>query len=265
MPPEFQCQELEKSVTIAPFQNTVIPFDLFVSPACRPRYGEGRQLELVSLLPEISWQCRLQVPIPFAVVIPPHQNNSRKPDFQLGRLEQVVSLTAADPALAHRNWRGPGDLSADLFLCNDSNCLKLRILVTDDKHVQPYSGFSMWKGDSIQLALQVPGQQGYWELGLSRNNSGASEIFTYQVPADFASTTTKQMNLMTTRNGTQTRYELSVPFRSIGLTPEIMRSGFRFNLLVNDNDGEGRDGWIHITPGIGENKNPDQFPYILFE
>ena len=30
-------------------------------------------------------------------------------------------------------------------------------------------------------------------------------------------------------------------------------------------DGEGRDGWIHIAPGIGENKNPERFPFILFE
>ena len=49
------------------------------------------------------------------------------------------------------------------------------------------------------------------------------------------------------------------------MTPEMFSNGFRFNLLVNDNDGEGRDGWIHIAPGIGDAKNPDKFPFIVFD
>lgn len=265
LPSEFQCREPQKSVVVPPARNAAVPFDLFVSPDCRPRYGEDRQLELVSILPGTSWRSRLQITVPFAVVIPSDRNNQRQPDFRLCRMDQVVSLTAADPALAHRSWRGPEDLSADLFLRCDSNCLKIQLHVNDDRHVQPYSGFSMWKGDSVQLAFQIPGQQGYWEFGLSRNQSGDSEIFPYQLPADFSSAAVGQMKLVTSRSGTWTRYEFTIPFRSIGLTREVMRSGFRFNLLVNDNDGEGRDGWIHITPGIGENKNPDQFPFILFE
>ena len=54
-------------------------------------------------------------------------------------------------------------------------------------------------------------------------------------------------------------------YQAAGMTPEMFRNGFRFNLLVNDNDGEGRDGWIHIAPGIGDSKNPDKFPFVVFE
>ena len=44
----------------------------------------------------------------------------------------------------------------------------------------------------------------------------------------------------------------------------MLNHGFRFNLLVNDNDGEGRRGWIAIAPGIGERKDPSLFPFIIF-
>lgn len=45
--------------------------------------------------------------------------------------------------------------------------------------------------------------------------------------------------------------------------PEQLKRGIQFNLLVNDNDGEGRDGWMQIAPGIGEAKNPELYPFIL--
>ena len=34
---------------------------------------------------------------------------------------------------------------------------------------------------------------------------------------------------------------------------------------LNENDGEGRDGWLQIAPGIGENKDPERYPFILFD
>ena len=56
-----------------------------------------------------------------------------------------------------------------------------------------------------------------------------------------------------------------IPESAVGADSALLKQGIRFNLLVNDNDGEGRDGWMHIAPGIGENKNPDRFPFVLFE
>lgn len=67
------------------------------------------------------------------------------------------------------------------------------------------------------------------------------------------------------RKGTTTSYEVRIPDQAVGLTPELYRQGFRFNLLINDNDGEGRDGWIQIAPGIGDEKNPGKFPFVIFE
>ncbi len=38
----------------------------------------------------------------------------------------------------------------------------------------------------------------------------------------------------------------------------------RMNILVNDNDGEGRRGWLEWAPGMGFTKDPSRFPKVLF-
>jgi hypothetical protein len=49
--------------------------------------------------------------------------------------------------------------------------------------------------------------------------------------------------------------------------PEIakaIRQGCRMSLLVNDNDGAGRKGWLEWTPGIGQTKDPSQYVPVSF-
>ncbi|MEI3001778.1 MAG: hypothetical protein V8T86_12925 [Victivallis sp.] len=51
--------------------------------------------------------------------MPAGDNFDRKPDFALNDRSQVVSITAADPALNHRVWRDANDLSAKIFLASE--------------------------------------------------------------------------------------------------------------------------------------------------
>ena len=57
---------------------------------------------------------------------------------------------------------------------------------------------------------------------------------------------------------------MRIPFAAIGLNRNVGGGSFRFNLLVNDNDGEGRESYIAIAPGIGESKTPDEYPVVIF-
>lgn len=41
-----------------------------------------------------------------------------------------------------------------------------------------------------------------------------------------------------------------------------MRRGVRFNLLINDNDGECRKGGLQIVPQL---KNAERHPLVVFE
>ena len=229
-------------------------------------YGTASSLRVGYALEGTPWKGTFSVPVNAAVAVPAGENFDRKPDFTLADRSQVVSLTAADPALNFRVWRDADDLSAKIFLGETNGNFRLRAEVTDDRHCQPFSGTDVWKGDNIQFAFQLPGQTGYWEIGLSRLDSGKSEVTVFQAPVGFdAAAAAKACRLVTSREGNVTGYDFTLPGTAAGMTPEMFRNGFRFNLLVNDNDGEGRDGWIHIAPGIGDSKNPDKFPFVVFE
>ncbi len=62
----------------------------------------------------------------------------------------------------------------------------------------------------------------------------------------------------------RTLYEAVIPFAAVGLTEEAAGRGFRFNLLINDNDGEMRESFIAVAPGLGDSKNTDFFPVVSF-
>lgn len=59
----------------------------------------------------------------------------------------------------------------------------------------------------------------------------------------------------------QTVYEVDIPFSAIGLNPRKTDS-FRFNLLVNDNDGEVRKSYIAIAPGLGNRLDAENYPTV---
>ena len=189
-----------------------------------------------------------------------------KPDFVLDKKAQVVSQTEADPQLAHRIWKGPAYHSARIRLGETDGVLELLVDVTDDVHSQPYSGFNVWKGDNLQICFKFPSQDDYWELGASLLDSGKPEMYVFHAPRRFRKEEVrKQLRLTAERKGTTTSYRIRIPLDACGWTPAMLRGGFRFNLLVNENDGEGRDGWLQIAPGIGENKDPERYPFILFD
>ena len=58
---------------------------------------------------------------------------------------------------------------------------------------------------------------------------------------------------------------MKIPFSSIGVDSVRLKQGIRFNALINDNDGYGREGWIQIAEGIASNRSADLYPLIVFE
>ena len=65
------------------------------------------------------------------------------------------------------------------------------------------------------------------------------------------------------RDGSTTSYELRLP--GFEVPPLRLAHGARlgFSLLVNDDDGAGRDGWLEWTPGIGHAKVPGAFGRLV--
>ena len=201
------------------------------------------------------------------VTLMPARGYHSEPDFELNSAEQVYSLVPNSPETAHLFWKGPRDLSAKIWLGRDGNNLLLRAEVVDDRHTQPYTGERVWQGDNIQFAMVLPGQKGNWEIGLTRTDAKRPEVHVWLAPERFQSAkTASQIVLNTSREEKTglTRYEARIPFSAIGLTDAVMRRGFQFNLLVNDNDGAKRESFIAIAPGLGDNKDSSQYPVVRF-
>ena len=166
--------------------------------------------------------------------------------------------------MSHLVWKGPEDLSAEIRLAADAEALELSVAVRDDVHVQPFRGAAVWKGDNVQVGLAFPNQRGFWEIGLSRLEDGTSEVFVWRAAYGFApAVVAKQFRLIAERKGTVTTYQAKLPFRALGITSETAQSGFRFNLVVNDNDGGGRESFMRIASGLAEYKQPELFPYVM--
>ena len=62
-----------------------------------------------------------------------------------------------------------------------------------------------------------------------------------------------------------TVYEAELPLSAIGADSAKRKQGIRFNLLVNDNDGEMRESYLALTPGLGEGRRPDAYYLLSFQ
>ncbi len=231
-------------------QRVEIPFTL------KSDNGDPVRLEMIYLLGKESGQ----LSIPVNPAKPVGQAYPDQPQFSLTDRKSVVSMMEHNPYTEHRVWTGPADQSAKIYLAATDSELKVRIEVTDDKLFKSKSAEKCYMEDGVQLALAFPGQNGHWEFGLCVLENGAGGSCCWIAPSGMA-TPEIMVNAQVTAQGVN--YEATLHLTKLGITPQVFAKGIRFNVLINENDGEGRDGWLQISPGIGESKNPDLYTNIV--
>ena len=212
--------------------------------------------ELLRLLPQVS-----------DYIVPAEANGWIPDAFHLDKPEKVFDVYAANPETVNRAWKGNDDLSATVWMHPWSNSVRMVIRVVDDIHCQTNDGKLIFKGDSIQYAVALPGDKGSWEVGLARLADGTPYVHVWLAPMGVdCAEVAKRIPLKVSRKGKETRYETYLPYDVFGLNYDIIRNrGFRFNLLVNDNDGFGGvDCWTEIKPGIATDKNAAEYPWVRF-
>ena len=247
-------------VTLKPGERKRISAEVSV---VEEKAGSDKTLKLNLSSPAHHFQLRF--PMRWTVFIP-REKKENQWDFVLNRRDQVHALFDADPGNLHRLWSGPEDLSAGIRMKVEKGIWILHFAVTDDRHVQPYRGREVWKGDNIQIAFRISGQTSLWTAGLTLLDSGMTELFLWDAPKEFLrQKPLKKWKLTAHRSGKRTEYELRIPLASIGLSSRLLKEGIRFNALINDNDTFGREGWIQITNGIDGYRSSDFYPLLIFE
>ncbi len=259
-------EKLPQSIELAPSENKIIPLHFVVNDNL-PKGRESSEIIIALKYPYSNWNLNCSSSLKIAPLIENLPISQRAPDFVLNKFGQNRSRFANNPGTMHLLWQGPKDLSAKIWLSINGEKLILNAIVEDDIHVQKETvSNSCYQGDSIQFALAFPGQKGYWKLGAARHESGnmIKSIWTYPESLN-PEEVLKNMSVQIDRRGTETSYELSIPFKSLGIDPSLAYSGFQFNLIVNDNDTDAREGWLEIAPGLGSNDSPAEFPVMLFK
>jgi hypothetical protein len=156
------------------------------------------------------------------------------------------------------SWAGPADLSAKFWLGSDGERLYLTVVAKDQTHAQKYAAEDAWMGDSVQCALFANGTRFEFTLAMSAKGEAlfAQSSPNEKVPADQVAAAVKRV-------GEQTCYDLTLPWQALGVTPNV--TPLHFALLVNDNDGNGRKGWIEWFQGIGFTKDPTLYAPVAYQ
>lgn len=166
--------------------------------------------------------------------------------------------TRAERTIAPR-WSGEGErdeLRAELMLGWHDDVLYVAVEVTDDVHAPSDDLDALWSGDSLQLAFDP--------------NRAFGDAYDDDHELDFAGArggpifhrNHGRTNDDAIRTGIlaierTTSYELAIPFEAIGLEAAGDVTGFTF--VVNDRDATERRGWLALTRGLADEKEPYWF------
>lgn len=167
------------------------------------------------------------------------------------------------------DWSGPDDLSAKIYCSFDNDCFYLAAEVQDDILCDVDAQERVWACDSIQFAFAKANNSSAarTEYGIGLVN-GTPKVDRYSfigvdtgILMEEDVTIYEGVELKVTREGTVTTYEAKFPWEQIyGEETDISNlSQVYFSILVNENDGAGRNGWLEYCGGIGEGKDAAQF------
>lgn len=156
------------------------------------------------------------------------------------------------------DWKGLQDLSAQIKFSYDDDALYIAVKVEDDIH-HGVADSEMWQGDSMQIAFTSDTELYGPEYGFSVLNDGRKQIWRW---SDGEAKLPKEaVDYQVSRSGTTTYYEAKMPWKTI--LADKPDSKVAMTLLINDNDGINRKGWIEWTGAIGRGKNPKDMAELL--
>ena len=173
---------------------------------------------------------------------------------------------AAEPIYIHLPDKhpipiNPNDLSANAFISKSDQGLVFTVDVKDDKFFQPFSNLGdVWQGDSVQLSIApLDGQKSVSIMLALLARKPTVLVETRLNPGSKAEDF--PLSIIGSTNGDgPLQYTVTIPWSALpGIQNEC-----RISLLVNDNDGNGRKGWIEFHSGIGSTKDTSLFGLYSF-
>jgi hypothetical protein len=181
-------------------------------------------------------------------------------------LNEPVILTTKDYVRLTSDSNGDNDISGRFYFMWDENNLYIAVIVKDDTNYNTESAENIWKGDSVQMAFDADfdktemsyDSDGDYEIGFALVNKS---VLSYRWVAPISASSMK-MTTAYKRNSDEIWYEISLPFNNLSPFKGTIGNRAGISFLINDNDGNGREGFVQFTEGIGLGKNPSAFAEI---
>ena len=145
----------------------------------------------------------------------------------------------------------------------DASALYFAFEVEDKVQANSQSGSNIWNGDSVQISLDPKNQKsayGYglydYEFGYALTSLG-KDGYAWHLGLGVKFDPAAQDYAIVHKDGV-TVYEIVLTAAQIAPTVLEKGSTFGANVLVNDDDGDGRS-FVEWTPGIGDSKDPSKY------
>ena len=206
---------------------------------------------------------------------PANSDFDRQPDFVLDRRDNVTHLAPADPDYADLYWKGPQDSSAEVWMGWKDDKVLVKVKVRDDVHYQTRISkaggldpgtLNMWREDSLQFLFLNTGTGGFWKIGAAMENGGKVGTHIWNLPEKLkkdlpAIQSRIEARIERDEKAEVTTYNMAFPAKDMGIS---IGRNFRFNVMVNDNDGRIRIGFLSITPVVDDGKDGSGYLRIKF-
>lgn len=165
-----------------------------------------------------------------------------------------------------KDWKGQSDLWVEGKFTWDEEDFYLYIEVIDDVFFNDFSPDTIWQGDSVQFAIAPRNEhrrdEPFVQIDIAKSK-GKDIVYRRAFGRQLKEGEIEAKGKVKLE-GNKVLYLFAIPWKELGVKPEKGKS-LGFSFLVNDNDGEGRKGWMEWGGGIGWEKNPAQFYDLTLE
>jgi hypothetical protein len=148
----------------------------------------------------------------------------------------------------------------------DSENIYLTVNVHDETHFQNFDDTTLWKGDSLQVAIQTlpldgPLPRGFTEFTAALTKSGP-KFYRQASQTGEKMGLIKDSRLTIERQNNLTTYKIILPVKSLGLTTLKSGTVMALSMVLNKNDGQDRS-FIEWGSGIANSKDPMAFNWLV--
>ncbi|MDD3153665.1 MAG: hypothetical protein PHS41_02265 [Victivallaceae bacterium] len=189
----------------------------------------------------------------------------RRPAFD-GDMGKYKALLSLDRTAIARKYHALGaaktkidrkDLDYEVKLGHCPAGLLIAVDVTDNRHCQRATdGKKLWAGDSLQLALSREDGTHVVEFAVGAVSNGRAFCEIALAPA---MAKVEKIEAAAKFRSDGVVYEILIPWSATSFLQREPGTRFRFSILANDNDGDGRKGYLEHHGGIGQEKTSGAF------